>query len=179
MPNPSRSSSSKQNAPRVRISFEREEGGRSIEVELPFVVGVLGDFAGSPRRRKKPLAERKFITVDSDNFDDVLARIAPGLDLRVENRLEDDGTDIVARLDFRSMHDFEPKGVASQVPPLARLLAVRNKLASLVSALERSGQLRAKVERLLGEASPPEKARVAKERREEADGRQFEDPTRP
>ncbi|HLU49385.1 MAG TPA: type VI secretion system contractile sheath small subunit, partial [Planctomycetota bacterium] len=135
--------------PRVRISFERREGDRTVEVELPFVVAVLGDFAGSARRRPRPLAERSFIAVDRDNFDEVLARIAPGLDLRVENRLVEDESDLRLSLDFRALEDFEPRGIVRQVPALAKLLAVRNKLASLVSAFERSGALREKLETAL------------------------------
>ena len=76
--------------PRVHITYEVETEGAQILRELPFVVGILGDFSGDPTEPLRPLAERKFIQIDRDNFNEVMARMTPGLNLRVENKLADD-----------------------------------------------------------------------------------------
>src|ERR1700744_6030989 len=78
--------------PRVHITYEVETEGAQIVRELPFVVGVMGDFSGDPTQPLRPLAERKFIQIDRDSFDDVMKRLAPGLKLRVENKLAGDGS---------------------------------------------------------------------------------------
>jgi type VI secretion system protein ImpB len=104
--------------PRVHITYEVETEGAQIERELPFVVGVMGDFAGDPTEPLKPLAERKFVQIDRDNFNDVMARIQPGLNIKVDNTLAGDGSQMAVNLKFRSMEDFEPAKVAEQVPAL-------------------------------------------------------------
>ena len=103
-----------------------EETGR-----LPFVVGVMGDFLGATVP-SMPVRDRNFIWIDRDNFDEVLQRLRPGLDLRVENTLADDNTEIPVELNFASIRDFEPFQVAQQVEPLRRLLDVRRKLDELL-----------------------------------------------
>ncbi len=80
--------------PRVHIKYEVETEGAQVEKELPFVVGVLGDFSGHPSEPLKPLKDRKFVQIDRDNFDEVLARMTPGLMFRVANTLRDDGSEI-------------------------------------------------------------------------------------
>jgi type VI secretion system protein ImpB len=135
--------------PRVHITYEVETEGAQIERELPFVVGVLGDFAGDPTTELKPLAERKFVQIDRDNFNDVMARIAPGLNLKVENRLADDGTEMAVSLKFNSIEDFEPARVAEQVPALKALLDTRAKLRDLMSKVDRSEDLEALLEEVL------------------------------
>ena len=104
--------------PRVHISYEVETEGATVERELPFVMGVLGDFAGDPTEPLKPVAERKFVQIDRDNFNDVMARIAPGLNIKVDNTLADDGSQMAVNLKFRSMEDFDPQNVVQQVPAL-------------------------------------------------------------
>src|SRR5579859_6248830 len=94
--------------PRVHIKYEVETEGAMIEKELPFVVGVLGDFSGNPSEPLKPFRERKFIQIDRDNFDEVMARMRPGLNLWVDNTLAKDGTQIQANLKFEKLSDFEP-----------------------------------------------------------------------
>jgi type VI secretion system protein ImpB len=135
--------------PRVHITYEVETEGAQIERELPFVVGVLGDFAGDPTAELKPLAERKFVQIDRDNFNDVMARIAPGLNLKVENRLAGDGTEMAVSLKFNSIEDFEPARVAEQVPALKALLDTRAKLRDLLSKVDRSENLEALLEEVL------------------------------
>ena len=78
--------------PRVHITYDVETEGAAVTKELPFVVGVLGDFSGQPTEPLKPLKDRKFIQIDRDNFNDVMARMTPGLNLRVKNALKDDGS---------------------------------------------------------------------------------------
>ncbi len=127
--------------PRVHITYDVETEGAAIERELPFIVGVMGDFAGDPSEPLKPLAERKFTQIDRDNFNDVMARIAPGLNMKVENTLAGDGSEMAVNLKFRSMDDFEPARVAEQVPALKALLETRSKLRDLMSKVDNSEKL--------------------------------------
>ena len=92
--------------PRVHITYQVETEGAVAEKELPFVVGVMGDFSGNPTKPLKSLKDRKFIQIDRDNFDDVLTRMTPGLDLKVENTLAGDGSQMAVNLEFKSMADF-------------------------------------------------------------------------
>jgi type VI secretion system protein ImpB len=135
--------------PRVHIKYEVETEGALVEKELPFVVGVLGDFSGDPAEPLKPLNERKFIQIDRDNFDDVMARMTPGLELRVENTLKDDGSEIPVTLRFSRMEDFEPAAIAAQVPALKALLDSRNQLRDLLTKADRSAGLETLLERVL------------------------------
>jgi type VI secretion system protein ImpB len=135
--------------PRVHITYEVETEGAEILRELPFVVGVMGDFSGDPTEPLRPLSERKFIQIDRDNFDDVMARMTPGLNIRVPNRLADDGSEMAVQLKFRSIDDFEPGRVAEQVPALKALLETRNKLRDLMSKVDRSEQLESLLEQIL------------------------------
>ncbi|PZO75713.1 MAG: type VI secretion system contractile sheath small subunit, partial [Mesorhizobium amorphae] len=104
--------------PRVHIKYEVETEGAQIEKELPFVVGVLGDFSGNPTEPLRPFGERKFVQIDRDNFDEVMRRMTPGLNLSVENTLQGDGTDMAVNLKFEKLEDFEPANVVAQVPAL-------------------------------------------------------------
>jgi type VI secretion system protein ImpB len=135
--------------PRVHITYEVETEGAAIERELPFVVGVMGDFAGDPTEPLKPLAERKFVQIDRDNFNDVMARIQPGLNIKVDNTLAGDGSQIALNLKFRSIEDFEPTKVAEQVPALKAMLETRAKLRDLMSKVDRSEELEGLLEEVL------------------------------
>ncbi len=135
--------------PRVHIKYEVETEGAVLEKELPFVVGVLGDFSGDPTEPLRPLGDRKFIQIDRDNFNDVMARMTPGLNLRVENTLKGDGSELAVNLRFRSMDDFEPENIVKQVEPLKHLLETRDKLRDLMSKVDRSEELEAVLERVL------------------------------
>jgi type VI secretion system protein ImpB len=117
--------------------------------ELPFVVGVMGDFSGDPTQPLRPLAERKFTQIDRDNFNDVMSRMAPGLNLKVDNTLADDGSQMSVNLKFNSMDDFDPARVAEQVPALKALMETRNKLRDLMSKVDRSDELESLLEQVL------------------------------
>ena len=135
--------------PRVHITYEVETEGAEILRELPFVVGIMGDFSGDPTQQLKPLSERKFIQIDRDNFNEVMARMTPGLNIRVDNKLADDGSQMAVSLQFDSIEDFEPARVAEQVPALNALLETRNKLRDLMSKVDRSEQLESLLEQIL------------------------------
>jgi type VI secretion system protein ImpB len=135
--------------PRVHITYKVETEGAMVEKELPFVVGVLGDFSGNPTTPLKPLKDRKFIQIDRDNINEVMARMTPGLNLRVENTLKGDGSEMAVQLKFQSMEDFEPARVVEQIEPLRKLLETRNKLRDLLTKVDRSDNLETLLERIL------------------------------
>ncbi|MCR4266317.1 type VI secretion system contractile sheath small subunit [Nitratireductor sp. ZSWI3] len=135
--------------PRVHIKYEVETEGAMVVKELPFVVGVLGDFSGDPTQPLKPFGERKFVQIDRDNFDDVMRRMTPGLNISVENTLEDNGTNMDVSLKFESLEDFEPGSVVDQVPALKSLLDARNQLRDLMSKADRSEDLERMLEDIL------------------------------
>jgi type VI secretion system protein ImpB len=135
--------------PRVHITYDVETEGAVVQKELPFVVGVLGDFSGSPTEPLRSLKDRKFVQIDRDNFNDVMARMTPGLNLRVENTLKGDGSELSVQLKFRSLDDFAPANVVQQVEPLRKLLETRNKLRDLLTKVDRSEELEGLIEQVL------------------------------
>ena len=116
-------------APRVQMTYDVEIGDAIENKELPFVVGVLGDFGTDPEAAKKRLKDRKFVNVDADNFDEVLGGVAPATSFRVPNHLSPEGGEFAVQLQFRQMDDFRPEAVVQQVVPLKGLLDARAKLA--------------------------------------------------
>lgn len=135
--------------PRVHIIYDVETEGAVVQKELPFVVGVMGDFSGDPTQPLKPLTDRKFIQIDRDNIDEVMAKMTPGLRMKVENTLADDGSEMSVELAFKSMSDFEPAAIVEQVEPLRKLLDVRNQLRDLLSKADRSQDLENLLEQIL------------------------------
>jgi type VI secretion system protein ImpB len=128
--------------PRVHIKYEIETEGALVERELPFVVGVMGDFSGNPSTGLRPLKERKFVAINKENFNDVMDRLAPELTFKVDNTLsgvEDEQMEV--NLKFRAMDDFEPAKVAEQVPALKKLIDTRNQLRDLMTKVDRSADL--------------------------------------
>ncbi len=147
--------------PRVQITYDVETNGAMQKVELPFVVGVMADLSGQPSEPLKPMKERKFVNIDRDNFNEVLAKSAPRLAMRVQNKLTDENTNLNVELNFKSMDDFEPAKVAEQVPALKELLEVRQRLTQLLSKMEGNDKLEALLADVMGNT---EKAmEVAKE----------------
>lgn len=135
--------------PRVHITYQVETEGAEIEKELPFVAGVLGDFSGNPTEPLKPLKDRKFIQIDRDNFNDVMARMTPGLNMKVENTLKGDGSQMAVNLKFSKLDDFEPGAIVQQVEPLRQLQETREKLRDLLTKVDRSEDLEGMLEKVL------------------------------
>ena len=135
--------------PRVHITYDVETEGAAVKKELPFVVGVMGDFAGHNTEALKPLKDRRFVQIDRDNFDEVLKRMNPKLNFKVENKLAGDGSEFSVDLQFKSMQDFEPAAIVKQVEPLDKLMATRNKLRDLMTKIDRSEELENILERVL------------------------------
>ncbi len=135
--------------PRVHITYDVETEGAEIQRELPFIVGVMGDFSGDPTQPLRPMADRKFTQIDRDNFNDVMARIAPGLNIKVDNKLADDGSEMGVNLKFNSIEDFDPARIVDQVPALKSMLETRNKLRDLLSKADRSDELEGLLEKML------------------------------
>ncbi len=127
--------------PRVQLTYDVETGGAMEKKELPLVVGVMADLSGQPKKSLRPLKERKFVSIDRDNFNDVLARSTPRLAMKVQNRLTDEDTKLAVELNFKSIDDFEPANVASQIAPLQELLDLRQKLTELLSKMEGNDKL--------------------------------------
>ncbi len=127
--------------PRIQITYPVEVEGTWVEKELPFVIGVLGDFSGQPSQPLRHVRERRFVQVDQSNFNDVMARAAPGVATSVWNRLTNDDSKLAIELKFRRIDDFEPACIAAQVLPLKVLMDMRLRLMQLLSKLEGNGKL--------------------------------------
>lgn len=135
--------------PRVHITYDVETEGAVVTKELPFVVGVMGDFSGDPTSPLKSLKDRKFVQIDRDNFNSVMSRMTPGLNLKVNNTLTDDGGEMAVNLKFSSMSDFEPENIVAQVEPLQKLKDTRDKLRDLMSKADLSEDLEGVLEKVL------------------------------
>lgn len=135
--------------PRVQLTYDVEVGDSIEQKELPFVVGVLGDFTGrtDPDKPLPKLKDRKFVSVDLDNFDDVMKGAAPAALFRVKNKLSAEGGEFAVNLKFNQLDDFRPESVVRQVEPLRKLLEARTKLADLRNKLAGNEKL----EDLLGD----------------------------
>lgn len=121
--------------PRVHITYDVETGGAIVKRDIPFVAGVLADLSGMPEKPLPPMSQRKFVDIDRDNFDQVLAKTAPRLAFKVDNRLSEDDTKLGVELRFSKLDDFAPAAVARQVPALRKLLELRSSLQNLRSSL--------------------------------------------
>jgi len=132
---------SRNRPPRVQITYDVEVGGAIETKELPFVMGVLGDFSGQPKDPLPKVKDRKFINIDRDNFDEVLKGMSPRLQIQVDNRLKDDGTQLGVELQFKKMEDFEPENITEQVAPLKVLLDARKRLSDLRNKLAGNDKL--------------------------------------
>ena len=121
--------------PRVHITYDVQVGDAIEKRDLPFVAGVLADLSGMPDKALPPIAKRKFVEIDRDNFNDVMKKIGPRLAFKVQNRLSEDDTKLNVELRFESMDDFQPANIARQVTPLRKLLELRSSLSNLRSSL--------------------------------------------
>ena len=127
--------------PRVQITYDVEVGGAIELKELPFVIGVLGDFVGKSEDPLAPLKDRKFVEIDPDNFNQVLAGMKPRVAFNVDNKLQDDGSKMGVDLKFTNIEDFEPDNIVNQVEPLRKLVEARQKLSDLRSKMDGNDKL--------------------------------------
>lgn len=139
--------------PRVQITYDVEVGGAIELKELPFVVGVLGDFVGKPDEPLPALKNRKFVEIDPDNFNQVIAGMKPRLAFSTENKLQDDGSKLGVELKFNSIEDFEPDNIVQQVDPLRKLVEARQKLSDLRSKMDGNEKLENMLNDVLGDAA--------------------------
>lgn len=133
--------------PRVQITYDVETNGALQKKELPFVIGVVADLSAQRTEPLPPLKDRRFVEVDRDNLNSVMADAAPEVNIRVDNKLSEDGSQLSVPLKFRSMEDFHPAKVAEQVPALKELLDMRQRLDEVLSKIG----VNAKLEGLLQE----------------------------
>lgn len=122
-------------APRVQIEYDVETYGSERKIELPFVMGVMADLSGKPEEALAPVADRKFLEIDIDNFDARLKSMKPRVAFNVENTLTGDGN-LPVELTFESMDDFSPAAIARKVDALSKLLEARTQLANLLTYMD-------------------------------------------
>ena len=122
-------------APRVQIEYDVEIYGSDKKVELPFVMGVMADLSGQPAEALPPVVERKFLTIDVDNFDERMKAVRPRVAFAVPNTLTGQGQ-LLVDITFESIDDFSPAELARKVEPLARLLQARSQLANLQTYMD-------------------------------------------
>jgi type VI secretion system protein ImpB len=125
---------------RVSITYDVETNGAVESKELPFVVGVIGDFSAHKTDREE-VEDRSFYQVDKDNFDNVMRRVGPELTMKIKNTLSDDDSEFSVSLSFNTMKDFEPDTIVDKVEPLKRLAQTRSQLKTLLSKSDKSRDL--------------------------------------
>lgn len=161
-------------APRVHLTYDVEVGNAIEAKELPFVVGVLGDFSGKPEEPLPKVKDRKFIEIDRDNFDKVLSGMKPRLSYGVENKLTGDGGKLAVDLRFNSLEDFEPDRVVQQVEPLRKLVEARRRLSDLVSKMDGNDKLEGLLSDIISNTGAQQQ--LGKELGLGEDGRKKEEP---
>lgn len=145
--------------PRVQITYDVEVGDAIQMKELPFVVGVLADLAGQQDALPK-LKERKFVQIDRDNFNQVLANVAPRLKYKVPNQIKEDGSTLSVDLTFHNLDDFHPAAVVKSVQPLRELLEMRQRLVDLLTKIDGNEELQEALQRLLNDKEKLSAARA-------------------
>jgi len=137
-------------APRVQIEYDVEIYGAEKTVQLPFVMGVFSDLSGKPAEPLPPVAERKALEIDIDNFDERLKSMKPRVAVQVPNTLTGDGN-LAVDLIFESMDDFTPGAIARKVEPLRRLLEARSQLSNLLTYMDGKTGAEELISRLLAD----------------------------
>lgn len=135
MPPSSQKFIARNRAPRVQIEYDVELYGAQKKVQLPFVMGVLSDLSGKPTEPLAPVADRKFLEIDVDNFDSRMKSMKPRVAFQVPNTLTGEGN-LAVDLTFESMDDFSPAAIAKRVEGLKQLLEARQQLANLVTYMD-------------------------------------------
>lgn len=128
-------------APRVHLTYDVEVGNSIETKEIPFVVGVLGEFSGDSVLEQSRLKDKKFVEVDLDTFDEVMSGLAPRATFRVSNDLSDKGGEFAVDLAFNRIDDFRPEAVAAQIEPLKQLVQARDRLADLRNKISANEKL--------------------------------------
>src|SRR5258708_37731669 len=134
--------------PRVQITYDVEIGDAVEKRELPMVVGLLADLSGQPAEPLPKLKERRFVEIDRDNFDDIMGKIRPRLDLSVPDTMKGEGN-LKVELKFEKFSDFHPESLVQQVPRLAKLLEARQQLRDLLAKLDGNDELDLMLERIV------------------------------
>lgn len=148
--------------PRVQITYDVEIGGAIEKKQLPFIVGILADLSGLPSEPLPKVKDRKFVEIDRDNFDDVLASAGPRLAIRVPNKLKPDANEMLnVELHFKSIDDFGPVALVQQIEPLRKLFEARNRLRDLLTKLDGNDELDAVLREVV--ASTEEQAKLRSE----------------
>ena len=137
--------------PRIQITYDVEIGGAIEMKELPFVIGVMGDFVGKPEEALPALKNRKFVEIDADNFNQVLSGMKPRLAYTIDNKLQDDGSKMGIELKFDNIEDFEPDNLVQQVEPLRKLVEARQKLSDLRSKMDGNEKLETMLEDIIAD----------------------------
>jgi type VI secretion system protein ImpB len=135
--------------PRVQITYDVEIGNAIEKKEIPFVVGVMSDLSGTSDAPRPKLKERKFVEIDRDNFNEVLAATKPEVTCLVPDRLKNDGGKLKVALAFDHMDDFRPERIVERVEPLRQLLRARERLNDLLAKLEGNDELAAALQRIV------------------------------
>jgi type VI secretion system protein ImpB len=139
-------------SPRVQIEYDVEVYGAEKKVQLPFVMGVMSDLSGKPADPLAPVADRKFLEIDVDNFDSRMKAMKPRVAFNVPNTLTGEGN-ISVDLTFDSMDDFTPAAIARKVDSLSKLLEARKQLQNLVTYMDGKGGAEELVGRLMNDPS--------------------------
>jgi len=136
---------------RVNILYKSADGGAQSEVELPLKILMMGDYTG--RKDERPLEERKPLNVNKDNFGEVMEQQKLNVTVGVKDKLSPEGGEMSVNLNFKSLKDFGPEGIANQVPELRKLLELRSALSALKGPLGNVPAFRKKLEKLLGDSA--------------------------
>ena len=137
-------------APRVQIEYDVELYGAQKKVQLPFVMGVMSDLSGKPEDPLPPVADRKFLEIDVDNFDSRMKAMKPRVQFTVPNLLTGEGN-LPIEMTFESMDDFSPGAIARKVEPLRKLLEARQQLSNLVTYMDGKTGAEQLVERIMND----------------------------
>ena len=137
-------------APRVQIEYDVETYGSEKKVQLPFVVGVMSDLSGKPSEPLPPVADRKMLEIDVDNFDDRMKSMKPRVAFTVPNTLTGEGN-LAVDITFESMDDFSPGAVAKKVDSVAKLLDARNQLSNLLTYMDGKSGAEALITKVLND----------------------------
>ncbi len=156
-------------APRVQIEYEVELYGAQKVIQLPFVMGVLAGLSGKPAEPLPPVAQRKFLDIDVDNFDDRLRAMKPRVAFTVPNTLTGEGN-LAVDITFESLADFTPDAVARKIEPLRKLLEAREQLSNLLSYIDGKDGAEQLVARLLKDPALREALAQSPKAEEPADG---------